>query len=531
MTNVVQVLVIGSGFGGAISASRIAEAGFKVQILERGPWRDSVPVRSMGIKERAPYPSGRHYLTKLMRSIRSPLLPGGKATLSKSGFFEMYVGKGLNVLCSSHVGGGSHAYSGINMRPPEPGYWDDIGAELYDEVMDRHYENVMRRMGSSIPNPEHIGYSVRDRFKDSNFIASDESVTAMPMGFQFPKDPDNPTEVVTDDGVTRFEARPGQDGNLGSPGGGKTTLDFAYLARAIKEHGLEVVDMCEALTIRPVLGGEPARYRVSVENLRTGDIEQYYADHVIVAAGTLNTLNLLLRSRAAKGGLKGMPRLGRNFGGNGDFMAYWALKDKDRDLSKSTPATGFVRKKDGSGVGGGRPWPMIVAGAMPSPDNLPLPKFIKRLFTDGAFIAGMGADAQDGTVSLEKGRLTIDYDPDRSQIFQDTANAMDLVTEGTGEKILYMNHPTTVHPMGGACVGNSIEDGVVDTHGEVFDHPGLYVGDAAVLPRPVGGPPSMTIGAWADHLAESFVSRHRGGVGAQGIGQTVTGKAPGSSKP
>ena len=516
MTDVAEVLVIGSGFGGSISAARIAEAGFKVKLLERGPWRDSVPVRSMGIKDGAPFPSGRHFLTKLVRTIRNPKLPGGQMTLSKSGSFEIYIGEGLNVVCSSHVGGGSHAYSGLNVRPPEPGYWDDITSELSDGIMDVHYENVLKRMGSSIPKPEHAPNSIQERYKDSNFIACDESVGAMAMGFQFAKDPAKPTKVVTEDGVTRFEARPGQDGNLGSPGGGKTSLDFAYLARAIKQHGLEVRDRCEALTIRSVLNAEPARYRVTAEDLRTGDIEQHYADNVIVAAGALNTLNLLLRSREAKGGLRGMPRLGKSFGGNGDFFGYWNLKDKDNDLSKSLPITGLVKTKDGSGVGGNRPWPVILAGAMPSPDKLPLPKFVKRIFREGGFIAGVGDDGQDGTVRLEKGKLKIDYDPGHSQIFDDITQAMDLISEATGDEIYYIDRPTTVHPMGGACVARAIEEGVVDSNGEVFDHPGLYVGDAAALPRPVGGPPSMTIAAWADHLAECFITRHRNDTGEAG---------------
>jgi len=49
---------------------------------------------------------------------------------------------------------------------------------------------------------------------------------------------------------------------------------------------------------------------------------------------------------------------------------------------------------------------------------------------------------------------------------------------------------------------------VVDANGEVFDNPGLYVADSAALPRAPGGPPSMTIAAWANHLATQFIARH-----------------------
>lgn len=508
MTNSTDVIVIGSGFGGAISGSRIAEAGISVKLLERGPWRDSVPVRSMKIGKRSPFPTGRHYLSKLVRTLRNNKLPGGRVTLNKQGFFEMHVGKGLNVLCSSNVGGGSHAYSGLNMRPPEPGYWDGIADGLSAAVMDSHYDNVLGRMNSSVPDNAHMPMSVRDRFADSDAIAADEDVGNLGMGFLFSKEPGNPQEVTNEDGVTRREATPGEDGNLGSPGGGKTSLDFAYLARAIKQ-GLEVLDLREVLAIRPAPKGAPGRYRVNVENHNSGDFESHYANNVIVAAGTLNTLHLLLRSRDGKNGLGGMTRLGQQFGSNGDFMAYWNLNDTSRDISKSMPAHGLVRLKNEEDKPTNRPWPIIVEGAMPSPDNLPLPGFFKKKFRHGAFIAGMGPDAQDGTVSLDKGKLKIDYNPDNSEIFSEIGDSMDLISEKTGKKIYYLSRPTTVHPTGGACIGPDDGHGVVNGDGEVFGHPGLYVADAAALPKPVGGPPSITIGAWADHVAERFIAKFK----------------------
>jgi cholesterol oxidase len=505
--DVTDVIVIGSGFGGSISASKIAEAGFSVKLLERGPWRDSVPVRSMNVGKRSPFPTGKNFLLKGVRTLRNNKLPGGKITLNKQGFFEMHVGMGLNILCSSNVGGGSHAYSGINMKPPEPGYWDGIAEGLSDAKMDIHYRSVFTRMGSSIPSEEQNPGSVRKRFGHTDVLETGQSDTEIQMGFLLPKQPGNPQEVVNDEGIARREAIPGEDGNLGSPGGGKTSLDFAYLARAMKQ-GLDVLDLREVLSIRPSPEGAPARYRVNIENHHTGDFESHYAEHVFVAAGTVNTLHLLLRSRDAEDGLGGMPRLGQQFGGNGDFMAYWNLNDTSRDLSKTMPARGWIKLKRGKEEQGNRPMPLIVDGALPNPDNLPLPRWLKKKFRHGAFIAGMGPDAQDGTVSLEKGKLKIDYNPENSEIFAQTADEMDEISEKTGRKIYYINRPTTVHPTGGACIGRNEEEGVVDADGEVFGHPGLFVADAAALPKPPGGPPSMTIAAWSDHVAERFIANH-----------------------
>src|SRR5271169_6380398 len=82
-----DVIIIGSGFGGSISANRLALAGLKVLVLERGPWRDSLPVRSMGIARRAPFPYGVKAVTHLLRTIH---VGRWNLTLNKSGMFELF---------------------------------------------------------------------------------------------------------------------------------------------------------------------------------------------------------------------------------------------------------------------------------------------------------------------------------------------------------------------------------------------------------------------------------------------------------
>lgn len=503
-----RVIVIGSGFGGSVTAARLAEAGFSVTVLERGPWRDTVPVRSMGIAKRAPFPRGWRLFTGLFRTIGTQRRWLQRFTPNKTGLYEFFFGENVNVLCSSNVGGGSHVYSAINIRPVVADYWEGHAPGISNAQMEAHYRDVLERLGSTTPMADHaIPNTAYARFNDSDVLEPSPPPPDPRLGFLFAEETGNPKKITNADGIERHEVdfNHPDDGFLGSPAGGKTTLDFAYLAPALK-HDLAVRDLCEVNAIMRDDGGEQPRFRVEFHDHRANRAETLEADHVIVAAGTLNTLRLLFHSRDVANGLRGMPMLGQRFGTNGDMMAYWDYNEPGTDLSKGLPTAGGYR------VRGAENPPIIGGGGFPSVDSYPLPKRLRERIKRGSFLAGIGEDAMDGVVSYDRGRLKIDYDPDNSAIFKRLYATVDAIEEKTGRKIYRPKKPITVHPTGGARLGASIAEGVVDENGEVFDNPGLYVADAAALPRAPGGPPSMTIAAWANHVAERFIARHGPGA-------------------
>jgi cholesterol oxidase len=112
-----DVVVIGAGFGGSISANRLALAGLKVLVLERGPWRDSLPVRSMGIARRAPFPYGMKAVTHLLRTVHFGAFG---LTFNKTGLIEVFSYPGLTAVAGSAVGGGSHIWFGLLVEPQDP---------------------------------------------------------------------------------------------------------------------------------------------------------------------------------------------------------------------------------------------------------------------------------------------------------------------------------------------------------------------------------------------------------------------------
>ncbi len=496
-----QVIVIGSGFGGAVAAARLAEGGLTVTVLERGPWRDTVPVRSMGISERSPLPRGRQLFSRLMRNLGSRR---GTLTLNKHGLFEYFLGRGVNVICSSGVGGGSHVYSAINVRPLVADYWAGHDPELSNEVMEPHYRNVIERLGSMTPLADHrIPNTSAARFAKSEILGPLPPPPDPRLGVLLPDDPDAPRTFVNADGIERSEVNyaAGDDGFLGSPSGAKTTLDFAYLAPAMKA-GLTVRALCEvsAITRIETRGGKSG-YRVSFTDHQAGHRDYLEAPRVIVAAGTLNTLRILFESRDRSGGLGGMPRLGQHFGTNGDFMGFWDYNEPGTNLSQGLPSAGGVMLRDDPDP------PVLGGGGWPSVDAYPLPRRIRERLRRGTILAGMGEDAMDGVVSYRRGKLSIEYDASGSPIFEKIRRTVGAIVERTGKRIYSTKKPITVHPTGGACLADSIERGVVNHEGEVFDHPGLYVADAAALPRAPGGPPSLSIAAWSDHVASRLLAR------------------------
>lgn len=125
----------------------------------------------------------------------------------------------------------------------------------------------------------------------------------------------------------------------------------------------------------------------------------------------------------------------------------------------------------------------------------------------------MGADRNAGKLVLgRRGRLRHRHDPGPGAAFcARTQEVLEEIAGITGGRLIVppstivRRMPITVHPLGGAVMAESPDGGVTDPFGEVFGHPGLYVADGSLVPSPTGVPPSMTIAALAERVAEQLI--------------------------
>jgi cholesterol oxidase len=489
-----DVIVVGSGFGGAVNAARLAEAGMRVLVLERGPWWG--PGRSVPDRDGRDYPRGPLGSRRLLRGLR--WARNGRRlewTPHVDGFLEVHRFQDLTAITSSGVGGGSHHYTSIMAEPPAA-FFDAYPPEITGAELAPFFDRVRTMLRPSpVPMP-----SPRDEVFRRAVEAAGLAPVAYPdLAVAWGDDPHAPRRVTNAAGVEQSTSSYRGWVFVGDDGRSNTSLDLTYVPVALR-HGTELRPLCEVTAIGAWDGG----YRVRYVDHRTGQHRTEQAPRLVLAAGCLNTLRLLFAARDRHRSLPNLPAsLGAGFSVNGDrgTLVWRSRRLRDASWGPSIGSTTSITRD-------GEHRYLICSVGFPV-HALPVPERLRGWLDSSTLLFAMGRDAAAATVRFDgRGIVTtasrrtdpglvaeVDGDAGRLGRFYDARRV--LPRRRPGRDGLF-----AVHPMGGCAVGRGPEEGVTDHRGEVFGYPGLHVADGASYPAPPGIPPSMTIAALAERQSE-----------------------------
>lgn len=213
-------------------------------------------------------------------------------------------------------------------------------------------------------------------------------------------------------------------------------------------------------------------------------------------------MRILFRSRQI-GGLSGLSALGQGFSGNGDVFALWRAGRDTQDFRQSPPSMGRFQ------VGHQADTPFLYATGLNILQQIPLlPTTLQRQLKHWLILVGMGQDKADGNISWGQYDISVQFKQSKSPIFKSIYQSLKQLKVISKRRAWFLPQvPVTVHPLGGARIGMTAEQGVVDGYGQVFGYPNLYIADGSALPAATGTPPSMTIAAWSSHVSQSILQK------------------------
>lgn len=551
-----DVVVVGSGYGASIAASRFSRAGYSVCVLERGReyLANDFPNTAASATPEIHIESAEGLIEKLPEN---PL-----------GLYNFHINKDLNVLVGCGLGGTSLINANVSLKPDPRVFEDKVWPqEIRDDKkgLDEAYKNAKEMLKANPYPAGKNGYPELQKskalFKSGKALAYKTDYLDINVNFDY--------KGKNHVGVEQLPCNNCGDCCSGCRYKAKNTLDKNYLPDA-KNHGAEIFTQMDVRHIEKNADktwtvhylqqpGKPLKGNPATSFIR--------ADIVVLGAGSLGSTEILLRSK--QNGLAISDKIGSSFSGNGDVLAFSYNSDD------KVNAIGFGSDKPESRTPVG---PCITAIIDARPADKPLKDgmvieegsapgalgaILPKLFSSAASAFGedtdkgfadntkevyrqvesltrgykygathntqtcliMSNDDQEGKLDLKNDKVRLSWAGyAKKEIFKNVkANMVKAATALGGT---YLENPITeeffgekmitVHPLGGCAMGEASDIGVVNHKCEVFDsksadkkavHDGLYVMDGAVIPRSLGVNPLFTICAVSERAAAIAIAQ------------------------
>jgi cholesterol oxidase len=526
-------IVIGSGFGGSVSALRLAEKGYRVAVLEMGR---------------------RWNAKNLPRTSWSLQRWFWRPQLGLRGFFNMRFFRHVTILHGCAVGGGSITYACTLLRPPAKvwnmGTW--AGIANWGGEMPHHYETASRMLGvvkNHILGPsdlllkkaaEQIGVG-------QTFYKTSVAVFQGPEGDLTPRTVPDP--FFGGEGPDRTTCNGCGGCMMGCKIGAKNTLDLNYLYLAEK-YGSQVFPETKVVDVRPLGGTTDGNQGYEVTTVKStslfgADRRTFTCRGVVFSASSLGTTELLFRLKEKRSLPNISDRLGEHIRTNSESLIGVRIPGCDQDLSKGVAIGSGIYIDEHTHIEAVR-YPSgsdtmsllttILTGGRPGQSRIGL--WFKNLFSAllrhpvrtfrmlkpsgwaRESIILLCMQAIDAHIDMKwervwwwpfrkflvsKGERVPTFIPRANEFAQKFAamaggTAMSMLPE------ILFDVPGTAHCLGGCVMGDSQKNGVVDAQHRVFGYQNMYICDGSVVSANLGVNPSLTITALAER-AMSYIEK------------------------
>lgn len=515
--------IVGSGFGGSVSALRLAEKGYRVVVIEKG--------KRFATED---FPKSNWDLKRWM----------WRPELGLRGIFQMSFLEHVTVLHGVGVGGGSLVYANTLPTPSDEFFDAASWSSLADwkHELGPHYETARRMLGSARNPRETRGDRVlreiaRDLGREDKFHLTDVAVHFGEPGVRV-KDP-----YFGGEGPDRVGCIHCGACMTGCRVGAKNTLDKNYLYLAEKR-GARVMAETEVSAVRSRDGGG---YRLELEGTFGAARDPLTADQVIFAGGVMGTVPLLLSMREDPHGLPALSaRVGDAVRTNNEALFGVIVPGDREDFSEGIAITSILHTDEHSHIepvryarGSGFFRTMVLpqttgataigrlAGALGGVIKHPVAWARAYAVSDFAKSAQilLYMRTLESTLSMRLGRgvrtgfrrgLVTHLDDPANAPRSDMPEALDLARRfadkvgGVSATLLtetLLGVPSTAHILGGAAMGADRSSGVIDARHQVFGYPGLYVIDGSAVSANPGVNPSLTITALAERAMSLVAAR------------------------